>query len=321
MDFWIEVKPSKMYDPFNDPAGKKLPRTKTARKSFYCKSMEAQETQGQIVAYANAQWARQFRTRFFSMLICGQHVRIILWDRTCVIVTESFDYVQCPSNLTEFLWRYHLLSQDMRGFDTSVTTPNSDEVAAARDALQITDKDPTFVKVMVPQDKEPDAFYIAKSPSFCWQSPMGRGTRGFAAYDFTNDKVVWIKDYWRINAPEIEKEGDIYADLHRHNVPHIPKLERGGDITSSLLCITSHHRWKDEPWACRTLEMVTYSLYRIALGEVGRDLTSFASSWEYVNAIADAVEGKPAWRNMGISQYLKRYSSLGGLRSSQDTSS
>jgi hypothetical protein len=254
--------------------------------------MEAQETQGQIVAYANAQWARQFRTRFFSLLICGRYVRIFLWDRTCTIVTESFDYVQYPCELAKFLWRYHLLSQEMRGYDASVTTPISDEVTAAREALQITDKDTTFVKLMIPQDEEPDAFYIAELPPFSWRSPIGRGTRGFAAYDLTNDKVVWIKDYWRINAPDIEKEGDIYADLHHHNVPHIPRFERGGDITSSSLCKTSHHRWKDAPWACRTREMVTYSLYRMALNEVGRDLMSFASSWEYVNATADAVEGK-----------------------------
>jgi hypothetical protein len=282
MDMWIEVKLSPAFDPFVDS---------DPRKSFHHHSMAAHHTQGQLVAYANAQWARQFRTRFFSLLITGHRARILLWDRSCIITTESFDYVQRPHLLATFFWKYHSLSPELRGYDTSVTDPSPDEVSASRTALRITSKNNSFRKLRVAECGEPDLFYIVETPPFGWRSAIGRGSRGLPAYDLENETVVWVKDYWRVDAPSIEKEADVYRELHRSGVPHIPRLSRGGDVTGGPLCTTSNHKRRTDAWACRIPEIETYTKYRLVLEDVGKDLTSFASSWEFVNAIADGIEG------------------------------
>jgi hypothetical protein len=300
MDMWIELKP-KVAEPFKDPQERppkpKVKKANTAKRPiFHHTSVKARETQGQLVAYANAVFCRQFRTRLFSVLICHDHARIILWDNSSAVVTESFSFITKPTLLAEFFWRYHCLPLVMRGYDTSVTAPSSTEQLLARKYLQINlnAKDPTFVKIRVPDDTSAAAevkFFIAETPRFVPRSPFGRGTRGFVAWDVTEREIVWIKDYWRVNAEGMEKEGDIYLDLHRHGVPHIPKFGRAGDIKSNELCTTSNDRWVNETWACRTKESRTYTLYRVVLNEVGRDLISFDSSWEYTHAIADAVHG------------------------------
>jgi hypothetical protein len=299
MDMWIELKP-KGSEPFKDPQKsppKRKAKANTAeRLPFHRTSMKARDTQGQLVAYANAVLCRQFRTRLFSVLICHDQARIILWDNSSAVVTERFDFITEPTLLAEFFWRYHCLPLVMRGYDTSVTAPNSEEQLLARKFLRVNAKDPTFVKIGVPNNTSAASaevrFFIAETPRFVPRSPFGRCTRGFVAWDITTREIVWIKDYWRVNAEGMEKEGNIYLDLHRHGVPHIPKFSRAGDIKSSELCTTSNDRWVNENWACYTKESRTYTLYRVVLNEVGRDLISFDSSWEYTNAIADAVEGE-----------------------------
>ena len=294
MDMWIEVKP-KNSDPFRDPApgGPSMAPADGVRPPFHRSSMKARDTQGQLVAYANAVFCRQFRTRLFSVLICGRHARIILWDKSCAIVTEKFDIISQPGHLAQFFWRYNLLPLNTRGYDPSVTTPDAHEQVLAKRALRITAANATLVKLCVPNDTGVvgDKFYVAETPRFIPRSSIGRSTRGFVAYDLAKRRIVWIKDYWRVIGPGMEKEGDIYMELHRHRVPHIPRFDRAGDIKSSPLCTTSNNRWIHENWACRTKELRTYSLYRVVLDEVGRDLTSFESSWEYTNAITDALEG------------------------------
>jgi Fungal protein kinase len=303
MDMWIELKP-KGYDPFKDPSSngatrshKGAPKQKapadSQRPSFHRSSMKARNVQGQLVAYANAVLCRQFRTRLFSVLISDTYARIILWDNSCAVVTRRFDFISQPKHLAQFFWLYHQLSLDLRGYDPSVTIPDSREQILAKNALRITDDKATFVKLCIPDDRGvlADRSYIAETPPYTPRSPMGRNTRGIVAYDLMKQKVVWIKDYWRIIGPGMEKEGDIYVDLHRHCVPHIPRFERASEIKSNDLCTTSNHRWVHETWACHTRETRTYSLYRLVLGEVGRKLTSFESSWECVNALADALDG------------------------------
>jgi hypothetical protein len=128
----------------------------------------------------------------------------------------------------------------MRGYDLSVTKPDSAEVLAAKQALGVTYISATFVKLLLPQYGQPDALCIAEAPGLSVvESPMGRGSRGFTAYDPAHNKVVWIKDYWRIDEPDMEKEGDIYQELRLHNVPHIPTFERG-DVTKTDLCKSSN---------------------------------------------------------------------------------
>ena len=88
--------------------------------------------------------------------------------------------------------------------------------------------------------------------------------------------------------PGMEKEGEIYKILEQHKVPHIAPFGVGNDLRDYT---TVTHTLRSEDWACWTSEMVQLRLYRMSMNVVGRSLTNFKSSREYVMAIADAMEG------------------------------
>jgi len=74
-----------------------------------------------------------------------------------------------------------------------------------------------------------------------------------------------------------------------NRVPNIAPFGKGNDVHDHA---TLTHTLRNEKWACRSREMVPLRHYRMSLDVVARPLTSFSSSWEFVSAIADAMEGK-----------------------------
>jgi hypothetical protein len=50
------------------------------------------------------------------------------------------------------------------------------------------------------------------------------------AYDMRKKKVVFVKDYWRPDSLEIEKEGDIYRSLESAEIPYIAPFGVGNDV-------------------------------------------------------------------------------------------
>lgn len=62
------------------------------------------------------------------------------------------------------------------------------------------------------------------------------------------------------------KEGDIYALLKEHQVPHIALFDRGLGHTAVTQTL------RRERWVCETKEMSCYTHYRMSLNVVGRDL-------------------------------------------------
>ena len=102
-------------------------------------------------------------------------------------------------------------------------------------------------------------------------------------------EIVFLKDYWRADVDGMEKEGEIYALLESKGVPNIPPFGKGNDVRDHM---TLTHTLRDEKWACWSRAMVLLRQYRMTLDVVARHLISFNSSWEFVGAIADAMEGK-----------------------------
>lgn len=41
---------------------------------------------------------------------------------------------------------------------------------------------------------------------------------------------MYLKDFWHTDVSGIQKEGDVYKELHKANVPHIPVLGPAGDV-------------------------------------------------------------------------------------------
>ena len=104
-------------------------------------------------------------------------------------------------------------------------------------------------------------------------SPTGRATRVFTVYSPDLDKRVLMKGTWRVSLRDMQTEGAIYRRLHAAHVSHIPRFVRGGDVTSPF-CRTRSHKFAKY----FGLKLRPHSHYRFILDDIGRDLTSFATT-------------------------------------------
>ncbi|KZT18489.1 hypothetical protein NEOLEDRAFT_153514, partial [Neolentinus lepideus HHB14362 ss-1] len=112
MALYVEFKSRKeglRQDPFCDDP----------RKPFESDAEERESVRGQIIGYAEAMLSHQHRTHVFSLLVLGDHVRFIRWDRSGAMVSQLVDYVQDPTMLAHFLWRFSKLAPSQAGFDVT----------------------------------------------------------------------------------------------------------------------------------------------------------------------------------------------------------
>jgi Fungal protein kinase len=120
--------------------------------------------------------------------------------------------------------------------------------------------------------------------------------------------LVYLKDFWRIDHQGIQKEGDVYRELHEAQVPNIATMSRAGDVhttregcqlqdrslglqrtrTSDYLSgAGSRHTW------CHGQPRVEpYVHYRLVLETVGMPLNRFRSTRQLCEVIRDAIVGK-----------------------------
>jgi hypothetical protein len=241
MEFWVEFKYHPDHDTFRDTAKPNETSDGSDEFShFEHNSQQSQLTRGQIASYAAAQLGTQFRTHIFSLLICGSFARFIRWDRASAIVSQRFDYEKDDHYLAEFISRYS--SQNHGGVDASVSPANSYETELANEHFAVQAKE--YLKMTVPHGSDSRwGSYLISHPKYLSRSPFGRATRSFFAYDIVNKKQVFIKDYWRVDEPGMEKEGNLYAELKKHDVRHIPSFDCGGNIYD-------HHTCRSGPLLC-----------------------------------------------------------------------
>jgi hypothetical protein len=132
----------------------------------------------QITCYVTQQLSSQYCTHTFSVLICKDRVRLIHLDCLGAIVTSSFSYVQEPW-LAQFFRQYTHLSPEVRGIDTSVTTPanvNATHVQKARVALRLDDETPLYKFTIYGEDGGDVSYCFGSKPWFKGNgSPTGRG--------------------------------------------------------------------------------------------------------------------------------------------------
>ncbi len=285
------------WDPTDDPFGDVVyqpPRdvdTSTSGKRFFVRNTKlARDTLGQISSYAAAQLSAQFRTHIFSVLIVRDTARLLRWDRTGTIVTEAIEHNKC-SFLADFFSRYSMASDAGRGKDESISKPSSDEEIVARRILQCNENVP-LVKLSIPGLHGP-RYFITSTPEAAMYTPPGRATRGFRAHDISENKLVFVKDSWRIDMPDIQAEGMVYKVLTEANVRNVPRCVASGDILPADYHATKTHTYSKEEWACdEATHLIPRRHHRLCLDLVGRVLVGFTSSREMVSAVKDALIGE-----------------------------
>jgi hypothetical protein len=295
MSIFVELKTAASADPFLDPM-KKDPLPRNNYEDFERSDLIPAQNRGQIASYAAAILGTQFRLHVFSVSICGHRARFIRWDRAGAIVSGTFDYVRNPHLLADFFYRYSRLDRLRQGYDPTLSAASEEEVKIMEKAkcdatLKANSAHYEFRKLMVPDRDDPSKespFLISYPPRYDARSPFSRATRGMLAFDLTNNRIVYLKDYWRPNVSNMQKEGEIYRILKRKNVRNIAPFGMGNDVRGHQTLTQSY---VDAPWAVSTKGIICLSHYRMTLDAVGRPLTEFHSSHEFISAIADAMEG------------------------------
>lgn len=292
-EIFIEFKWNSGDDPFGDvhDVSRIIGGKTVSVRSFLHETKVADDTLGQITSYAAAQLGSQFRTHAYSILIVKKSARLLRWDRTGTIVTESIQYNESP-HLAEFFRRYSQASPAMRGLDQSVTEPTPAEAAAARKSLGLDDTAP-LVKLEIPKAGCSSAYFITSTPRATPYTPPGRATRVFHAYDTGRKTQVLLKDTWRVDLPDIQAEGITYGTLLKASVRNIPRCLASGDITTDKYHATLTKNYITAPWACYAgAHFVPHHHYRLTLDVIGRNLIKFESSYEMVTAVRDALVGE-----------------------------
>ncbi|KAI0738024.1 hypothetical protein C8Q80DRAFT_1263151 [Daedaleopsis nitida] len=240
-------------DPFDDILGD--PR-----------STSGQEACGQLASYIAHACNHQQRTAVYAFFVNRRKIRVTRWDKSRIIFTPAFDYVDQPELLCDFLWGFSRLSDKNQGLDPTATllTPTDPEYAEMDTAAQalasdLSDDEGTIVefdetndrpyvfkfqrkmfadsldpewpryKLLVPDENGQREFLVCK-PCFVAPGVLGRGTRGYAALDYATKRLVFLKDTWRPSYDGVEQEGCTIKKLSEAQVPNIPTLVCHGDL-------------------------------------------------------------------------------------------
>ena len=292
VEIFIEFKWKYDHDPFRAPYT--IQHENSNILTFLRNTNAGDDTLGQITAYAAAQLGSQFRTHAYSVLIVRDTARLFRWDRSGTIVSEAFKYNE-SFYLVEFFRRYSKALPEMRGNDQSVSDPTPLEATQARQFLTV-DNNAPLVKLAIPHTDGSSLYYIAPISRVTPYTPPGRATRGFPAYDVSRGKLVYLKDSWRVDVPDIWPEGCVYEKLKTFKVRNIPDCLLSGDIATVQYHASKTCTYLKEDWACvseaQLKHFIPHRHYRLTLDVIGRPLTNFRTSFEMVHAVRDAIIGE-----------------------------
>lgn len=215
--------------------------------SHICWTNLAYKNCGQLIAYATELHHSQLCVFSFAIFFFGATCRLLWWDCSGVIYTEPLPWASTPNKpnknhtpFLEFLWRMNFLSDADCGYDTTVTSVEDDVAEAALSKLRAYSKDMENIKrvdlhkFLVYDDCTTNGqnrrSYITGSAIWDSKTLFGRSTFGYIAYDVKTSNLVYLKDFWHTDVSGIQKEGDVYEELHKANVPHIPVLGPAGNV-------------------------------------------------------------------------------------------
>ncbi|CAL1708580.1 unnamed protein product [Somion occarium] len=299
---------------------------------------DSADTRGQLLSYVTTMLSRQQRTFILSFSICGSYVRFFRWDRAGCVVTELINFHKDTEILAEFFWRYSHLTPAQRGFDTTAVLATARESTMLSKSLNAfirdskprdvsylrPERDPTYpmYKIAVDFGEKTPRKFIIRQPFWDSESPCGRATRAYAAYDISGDRLVFLKDSWRVEDeedPGICSEAEIYEELNKCEVPFLPHVIHAGDVKiggeiQKTRCQedsgNNHPEWRKP---CDRLHALVH--YRV-IEQLLYPMSSAVSSKETVQGVRDAAEAiKVAYKKGKI---LHRDISLGNVMIDKD---
>ncbi|KAL6308518.1 hypothetical protein BKA93DRAFT_702813, partial [Sparassis latifolia] len=141
-------------------------------------------------------------------------------------------------------------------------------------------------------------YFLVGKPHFQASGMTGRATRGYIAYDCQGEKFVFLKDVWRVDLPDIEKEGYIVQSLNDAEVANVPTMVCHGDILEveddgNAVRIERQQTKTDTYWheSCsgQMNPIKAHTHYRLVVAEVCRPLSDFENALQLVRIISDCI--------------------------------
>ncbi|KAI6095187.1 hypothetical protein F5141DRAFT_1222262 [Pisolithus sp. B1] len=284
LDMHIEFKWHRFDNPFLAPSDDDWDQV-----AFLGCSDTQQDTLGQIRAYAAAQLTSQLRTHAFSLYILCNTAHIIQWDREGTVITKPILYTTNPS-LVEWFSQYSKVPPELHSIDTSVSCPSEDEATSARAKLGLQADMPMFKTAIPGSDDGSPLSVIFTIPDVLSSTPACHGTHACPTYDHSGDHMVFFKDSWHVNGPDMIPEGKIYVELNRNHIPYVPTCLRSGNVQCWPEQEMQMMKYAESPWACRQgLSITSHTHYWLILDVVRERLTNFTSCRELVQAIHDVL--------------------------------
>ncbi|KAM5535281.1 hypothetical protein V8D89_011087 [Ganoderma adspersum] len=284
-------------------------------------SLEAHR--GQLVEYVVEVFNRKHRLFVFMILFVNDKGRLLRFDRTGVSMTVEFDYTQRPEILGKFLDRISP-SRAVMGHDPAVVPADAAEENmfpvgrglkdAAMDGWSIYKLSiegrfsPDDSRAVLPTAPVSRREYLIGKPMFGNISLSGRGTKAHIGYDVAEDRVVFIKDSWRLNSTNVRSEYDTYLlnEAVRQSDQsvkfNVPTLLGGGDVVVTGVVQQTQTSNRD---------LLTRIHFRLVLKEICRLLEDFTMSSELVRVTMSAFSAHSiAWV---VAKILHRDVSVGNI--------
>ena len=135
--------------------------------------------------------------------------------------------------------------------------------------------------------------FIVGKCYFATNSSTGRGTKCYIAYDVCNDRLVFLKDFWRPDVASSQPEGRVLRELRLNGIENVPTPLAAGDVRSSdspynQTTCTQELLSRDEKTRRRPATLIHY---RLIVQEICRPLEAHESPRQLTKAMLDALIG------------------------------
>lgn len=294
------------------------------KKNFTLDTDKGRLARGQITDYASMLLRRQPRTFCHMILICKSRARLMFWDRAGAVVSTAFDFVREPTKLFTFVYKLSMMDRAQRGYDPTAVLATQEETDLMKNCKprlsyeqkclsEAMERRWPIYKIsvrsedVIPEQSlqpavdasigavEAGASGDAAQPHVrCFlvgkrrvasDSPVGRGTRGYVAYDMNTGQLVFLKDSWRIDSPSCRPEREVYERLWKNRVRNIATPISGGDVCNAD---GRTQRTRTQDFLPQLRGRIHY---RLVVKEIGRPLEEYPEEVVMANVMIDAIEG------------------------------
>ena len=289
--------------------------------SFERNKIEAEIFRARIIGHVKAEFARQHRTFVFQVILINNFARLVRWDHSGAVVTERFDYVLHPELLAEFLWRFNHMTDEQRGFDANAQlgTPTEKrrfehavtafldnmntralsgspvrKLHGAERTLDDSKTYPTWKVHVVDAVGQKSTDFIVRRPFSENSSLWGRATRAYLAYDLAEERLVCLKDTWRLDDPDLRPETSTFRELKSHEIPHVPEVLYGGDVhmgdDQPQETLSQTYAEHSESWRVTNCRLEKHVHHRLVQA-IAYPLDTAVDEKEFMHVLHDVLHG------------------------------